>query len=272
MNRCSMRFLAKLTVSFFTVVLFNASACADGLMRSLPEEGCWATYRMSEQWDNGTERQIDVTLKSLGREDTGGTPSSWLEVVFETPDRNTRLAFRFLTPDQYLVTGADPLGQAVRVWVRKDDAEPRLDASWSGFLPRLALAVPAQIKNQTWSDDQESVLHGGKKLDCDVVTGTLNMEFPKTKTITKYRLLSNAAVPFGVAAASVEATAVGNCDPDPNAECNFVNGTVRFTLTSMGRNATSVVYLPDGSDDEPSDARETSASSFLKSESTSRSP
>ncbi len=233
-------------------MILPTSAYSDGLLRQLPSEGSWATYRMSEKWDDGTKREIDVTIKSLGSEAAEGLPCSWFEIVMQLPDKSMRKAYRFLTPNEHVLS--DPLGKALQVWVRQNEAAPFRDEAWDQFLPRLMLIAPARFENETKHDETKAVTYAGNRLECQVVSGTSTKQVTGSKTIAKYRVLLSDDMPFGVAAVTIDATVVTNCDPDPQAECNFTKGTVEFVATSTGQNAKSVVLVADATSGAPSDA------------------
>ncbi|WP_146597645.1 hypothetical protein [Novipirellula galeiformis] len=227
---------------------------------------------MSEAWSDGTKREIDVTLKAFGGESVDGTECTWIEIVFQTPDKKTRRAYEFLAPNDCLKTGADPLRKAVDVWVRKDDDQSRRDMSWDDFLPRLFLVCPPRMDKQDLLDETETMMLGGDELKCNIVTGVGTQKFPGETTTTKYRLATNDAIPFGVARATLSLQCIGKCDPDPNAQCNLTTGTVVFVVTAIGKNAKPVVQLGRPTADEQLDARETSSASELNGKSTPRSP
>lgn len=220
--------------------LFCGQAFADGLFRKLPSDGSWATYRMSETWSDGTKREIDVTLKAFGRESIDGKECTWIEIVFQTPDRKTRRAFRFLAPNDCLKTGADPLRKAVDVWVRKNDGQSRRDMSWDDFLPRLSLVCPPQMNNETVLDETEIVIVGGDKLKSRIVTGTSQTFGPETTT-TIYRLATSDMVPFGVARATLSIDCIGKLEPTK--EWYLDAGTVKFVVTAIGKNAKPFVQV-----------------------------
>ncbi|MBC8872088.1 MAG: hypothetical protein H8E44_21875 [Planctomycetes bacterium] len=267
-----MKCVTLLCASGLLAALLGAEGRADGVFRELPSNASWATYRMSEAWDDGTKREIDVTLKAFGGESVDGVDCTWIEIVFQTPDNKTRRAYQFLTPNDWLKTGTDPLRKALDVWVRKDDSESRRDMSWDAFLPRLFLVCPPKMDSQAILDDTETVMLGDEELKCKVVTGVGTYEFPVERTTTKYRLATTDAVPFGVARATLSLQCLGKCDLDSNAACNLTTGTVTFVVTAMGKNAKPVVEVGRDAIDEQPDARETSAPLTLKSQSTPRSP
>jgi len=212
---------------------------------------------MSEAWDDdGTKREIDVTLKAFGGESVDGVECTWIEIVFQTPDKKTRRAYQFLTPNAFLKTGADPLRKALDVWVRKDDGASRRDTSWDSFLPRLFLVCPPKMDIQAVLDETETVMLGGDELKCSVVTGVGTYAFPIETTTAKYRLATTDAIPFGVARATLSLQCIGKCDPDPTAECNLYTGTVTFVVTAIGKNAKAVVQRGRPTSDEPDDATE----------------
>lgn len=227
--------------SLFSV---GSRAFADGLFRSLPDAGAWATFRMAETWSDGTKRKIDVTLKALEKREIDGVDCRWVEIVFETPDKSARKAFRFLTPRHFLRTGEDPLGQAKDVWVRNLNNDPQRDLKWDEFLPRLMLACPPKIDETFQQTETVDLEEGAGK--GHVVTGRGTQKFygGALTVSTKYRLITAKAVPFGTARATLKVTERAKCDLDnPDAVCDVTTGTVKFTLTDSGRNAESLIQI-----------------------------
>lgn len=227
-----------------TFVFVAAPAFADGLFRKLPPEGSWATFRMSEEWSDGKKRNIDVTLKAFGKEIVDGVDCRWIELELQTLDGKTRRAHRFLSPVASLETGVDPLGTAVDIWVRKNDGEPRRDMSWDNFLPRLMIVCPPKIDKETVLPEAEQIETKVDSLPGKVVTGKGDQKFLRgtIAVASKYRLVTNDLLPFGVGSAKLEITQRKNCDMgNPDAVCEILTGTVTFSLVEFGDKARATV-------------------------------
>lgn len=244
-NRFRLRCYLALTLVFAVTPAFG-----DGLFRKLPPEGAWATFRMSEEWSNGTKRNIDVTLRAFGSEIVDGVDCRWIELELQTLDGKTRRAHRFLSPVAALETGADPLGTAIDVWVRNNDGEPRRDMSWDNFLPRLMIVCPPKIDKETVLAETEQIAIKEDSLLGKVVTGKGDQEFSRgtIAVASKYRLVTNDTLPFGVGSATLSITQRQNCDIDnPNAVCETLTGTVEFSLVAFGDKARASVDVANQS-------------------------
>ncbi|MCR9211679.1 MAG: hypothetical protein NXI28_25935 [bacterium] len=231
---------------YLAFLFVAAPAFGDGLFRKLPPEGSWTTFRMSEEWSDGKKRNIDVTLKAFGKEIVDGVDCRWIELELQTVDGKTRRAHRFLSPVASLETGADPLGTAVDVWVRKNDGEPRRDMSWDDFLPRLMIACPPKIDKETVLPETEQIETKEVSLLGRVVTGKGDQEFLRgtIAVASQYRLVTNDMLPFGVGSAKLSITQRKNCDiGNPDAVCEILTGTVEFTLVAFGGDAKATVNV-----------------------------
>jgi len=59
-------------------LLASHHASADGIVRRAAADGAWATFYGAEKWNDGTERTIEFTIKSVGRTTVDGQPARWI--------------------------------------------------------------------------------------------------------------------------------------------------------------------------------------------------
>jgi hypothetical protein len=224
------------------LVLTSSLTYGDGIVRDLPSAGQWSKYRMSEQWSDGTKRELTITIKRLAT--TSQTPSAltWLEVVFETLDGKTRSAYRFLTPEKSLSNG-DPLAEAVDVWVREHDGKSTRDMDWGNFLPRLSLVCMPKLEDETQNAEPKILEVNGETLICPRVSGKYSKTYPGETANADCVLSTSSRIPFGVAHAIYAMRCIGKCDPDPTAECNLSTGTVEFRITDFGNDSVALVEV-----------------------------
>lgn len=224
------------------VLLFVTSSVAygDGLIRELPSSGQWSKYRMSENWSDGTARELNITIKRLLPVPNTPPKQVWLEIVYETLDGKTRSSYRFLTPEESIANG-DPMAAAVDVWVREHDGKSTRDMDWGNFLPRLSLVCMPQLENETPIAESKSLRVNGETLLCKQVTGKYSKSYACETANADCQLSISADIPFGVAHAVYDMRCIGRCDPDPTAECNLTTGTVEFRIIDFGNDAVSLV-------------------------------
>ena len=228
---------------FSMVLLFVTTSVAygDGLIRELPSSGQWSKYRMSENWSDGTARELNITIKRLLPVPNTSTPKQvWLEIVFETLDGNTRSSYRFLTPEESIANG-DPMAAATEVWVRIHDGKSTLDMDWGNFLPRLSLICMPKLENETPIAESKSLKVNGETLLCKQVKGKYSKSYPGETANANCQLSISPNIPFGVGHAVYEMRCIGRCDPDPTAECNLTTGTVEFRIIDFGNDAVALV-------------------------------
>lgn len=221
----------------FAVVLFVlvvvAPVRADGLIRSVPEDGQWVKYHGRLSFA-GMEATGTVTLRSVGTEDVDGKPARWVEVDMQLEDE-PRDVYKMLIPEARLKAGVDPVDHVVRAWRRTGDDEPirieenaNLDFSFLGAMLHAPVKTTAREKSKKSFPWQRGTLEaasitGARKLDADGrVQGTL------TATVWPHD-----EVPFGVAGLNV----------DVALENGGSSVVIELAVSDIGKDAKSV--LPD---------------------------
>ena len=122
-------------ILFSAAFVFFCSAAAtargDGMLYQLPEDGAWVVFDMTGVNKNGDrEEKFSGTLRmaSVGRTTENGVPCRWIEVTLDVKKSNgdsyEASVSKVLMPDKFLKKGENPLGHAVRAWVRTNDKKP----------------------------------------------------------------------------------------------------------------------------------------------------
>lgn len=222
-------------VSCGIVCLNAALARGDGLVRRLPEDGAWALFYCTEEYDDGEKRTEWITIKSVGTIVEDGQACRWIEVVLQNDEgrrKGTGSTWKFLIPEKHFVPEGDPLDHVIRTWHKYENQQSvRRDIDF--FKPRLHLIIPPPIKDLKEIAEKQTVDWQRGQLVCNVLVGTIRQEY-KVETVKKqYRIAVHDKVGFGVAAVKIEM----------ESDLPY-KGTVQFMLTDMGTDAKS--GIPDG--------------------------
>jgi len=214
------------------LTLLPATGRADGLIRTLPKDGAWASFYCSEEFDDGFKRDLYVTVQSVEREDVKGEPCRWIEVKNQRPaewPKGDAGVWKLLIPEKHLTPDGDPLGHVVRSWSKTTDGVARRDVAEG--LPRLYLVLPPAIKGlKEVREEQHFDWQKGRLTSKMTLVGAAR-HVNRVETVrTTYRLALSDQVPFGVAGAKLELESSGG-----------YKGTVQYWLVDMGTGATSAV-------------------------------
>lgn len=165
-------------------------AHADGLIRKLPEDATWATFKVEGYKEKRNNRKEPVAgwmrMSSVGSATEEGQPCRWIEFddTFskgERPER--RVINKLLIPEKYLTAGETPGEQIVRGWSRFDQPE-------QGSVRPLDKLEGKPFASQAWvylvgpaTDEQklEPITIDHKKLGqitCERRTGTFRAKIP----------------------------------------------------------------------------------------------
>ncbi len=225
---------AALLASLVLAVASPGRGRADGLVRQLPEDGAWASFYCTEEFDDGLKREHYVTIKSVGRERAGGEPCRWVELAYHRDAARTKGtggAWKLLIPEKHLGPDGDPLGHVVRAW--RKGADGLQPGGLDDGRPRLDLVMPPAIPGlKEVRDEQHFDWQRGRLTSTRALVGAARHAHRVEMVQTSYRLALSDRVPFGVAGAKIEL------------ESNIgYKGTVQYWLVDMGSGATS--DLPD---------------------------
>lgn len=221
-----------LVASCVFVLGLAATSRSDCLVRDLPNDGAWAVFWDTEQFDDGTKRDLWITIKSVGRTEMAGEPCRWIEIKYQSEEsrkKETGTVFKLLIPEMHLKPGGDPLKHVLKAW-RKNPTlqEPVPIDRIEDWLPRLYLVVAPPIENLKKTDEQQNVDWQQGQLACSVLEGSNQYTTQTEKISARYRLAVNPKVPFGVAAAKVEIESNDG-----------YKGTLQYSLIDMGTGAVS---------------------------------
>lgn len=206
---------------------------ADGLIRSLPEDGRWVEFHGTLKFA-GNESSGKVLLRSVGTEDVNGKPARWVELESQV-DGMTHELVKMLVPESKLKAGFDPVDHYVRAWRRTGEEAPRLvenpkelDYSVLGAM----LHAPME-KSETGTTEREFPWQKGK-LTATPISGKRKLdEDANIRGTIESTVWPHADVPFGVAGLTVDV------EPE-NASTSIV---LELVVSDFGKDAKSA--MPD---------------------------
>lgn len=206
------------------------SASGDGLIQTLPLSKSWVRYRMSEEWANGTAREIDISIRLVRRELYKNIPCSFVEILLSVPDDTSiKRSYLFLMLDGQKIDHTF-LTNPTSVWSKKSDGVyARKNDPWDGFLPRLKLIFLPTAERMSTSLNK-TIRVDAVELDCTVHSGASSYKSDTEHVQVTYEIAESAKVPFGVAelTLSVDQRLLGDAES--------TTGTIKFHLTEFGAN------------------------------------
>lgn len=192
-------------------------AAADGFFLQLPKDGAWVKYRMTNRLFGPSARESrregELRISSVGTVRENGTECRWIEIRDENRHQDGRMAFvyvtKFLIPVAKLKDGHPAQADILRVWRKKNDADPELlqgpfkneGMRYAIFFPGETVAAdkPRQLEERTFTVN-------GDAMPTQAILQ--RRAFFKTgyKDVVDFRLWTHKKVPFGVAGAQIEWT------------------------------------------------------------------
>ena len=92
---------------------------ADLLLQTLPKDGAWVTFQCSEEYADGTKRELWLTIKSVGQDNVDEQACRWIELKYQNDaarQAGSGSVMKFLIPEKVLATGGDPFGHVRKAW------------------------------------------------------------------------------------------------------------------------------------------------------------
>lgn len=211
--------LANRTMVALAAVLMAAtiaahSAHADGLIRKLPEDGTWATFKTEGYKEKRDKRKEPTTgwlrISSVGRVTEEAQPCRWLEFdsTYSNGGRPERRSIdKLLLPEKYLVAGEAPGDQVLRGWTRFDQPEQgkirKLDVIDGKPYPgqsSFVLVGPASDERRLEPIEIDHKKLG--RITCERVTGTFRFKAPNPQDARDvsgtFEARLHDGAPFGV--------------------------------------------------------------------------
>ena len=175
------------------------------LIQTLPADGAWVTFNVNAKV-NDQEFVLTGTVRSVGQALHGGKPCRFIEYeqatdappAIDIPQLGN-LTWRLLVPEEEFGEGKDPLGKAVKKWVKFDKAEPEAVESIEQKDPIFASLFQGPKQNVKTEDSKEKVSWQQGNLECSVITGRNELEFGIVKLNVTHRVFRHRDVPFGIA-------------------------------------------------------------------------
>lgn len=231
-----------------SAVITAQAALADGLIRKLPDDGTWATFKTEGYKEKRDKRKETSTgwlrISSVGRVTEDGQPCRWLEVdsTYSNGGRPERRSIdKLLLPEKYLAAGEAPGEHVLRGWTRFDQPE-------QGQVRKLGLIDGKSYPGQSAfvlvgpaSDERrlEPIEVDHKKLGritCERVTGTFRFKAPAAPEARDvsgtFEARLHEGAPFGVVWYEI-------VTPSPDGR------ELKMTLSLDDLGPTAVSALPD---------------------------
>lgn len=225
------------------VPLMTAAVCsdvrADGLVRTLPEDGSWVKYNIRMQANDATITGT-VRVASVGKGFTEAGACRWIEVRLDTsgPAEGTIAArSKFLVPESAVMRGKDPTALIEKKWLKMGDGALQ-DLKVEPFEPvdhLLKLFAGPPLKGVE-ALPAIAVANKLGNLDCPGETGKTELNALGAKLKPQVEARWNDKVPFGTVEyrVSFEETLPGD---------NRLSVSIHLTYEDSGDGATS--ELPD---------------------------
>jgi hypothetical protein len=164
---------------------------ADGLIRQLPADATWATFRQEGYQEKRDKRKEPfggwLRMSSVGAEKEEAQPCRWIEFdrTYATGDRAERRSIhKLLIAEKYLAVGETPGEHVLRGWSRFDQPEPgeprELPKREGKLYPGQAwffLVGPASDERQLEPIKLEHKKLG--QITCERRTGTFHFTLPR---------------------------------------------------------------------------------------------
>src|SRR5581483_3268117 len=139
------------------------------LLETLPADGKWVKYDLRLQI-GGQDHNLTWAARSVGNCQQGGRDLRCIETELTGGNDIPSSVHRMLVPVDAFGPGKHPLGQAIRMWVKKDNTAPESFDSISGD-PLTALFLAGATEQVRRLPQKEGVNWQRGKLECDVFTG-----------------------------------------------------------------------------------------------------
>lgn len=168
----------------------TSAAHADGLIRKLPDDATWATFKVEGYKEKRNKRKEPVAswlrMSSVGSATEDGQPCRWIELddTYSKDGRpERRVINKLLIPENHLTAGQTPGEHIVRGWSRFDQPE-------QGSVRTLDKLEGKPFASQAWvylvgpaTDEQklEPIKTDHKKLGqvtCERRRGTFHAKIP----------------------------------------------------------------------------------------------
>lgn len=207
------------------------AARADLLWQKLPEDGTWVTFQCSEEYADGTKRELWLTIKSVGQTPLEKQTGRWVELKYQNAEARqagTGSVMKFLIPEKEFETGGDPFGHVRKAWKGSigEQAMPIDDVAALRHRLNLVLSPPIQDLKKT---KQRKIISGSKeKIRCNIWQGAGRYELTGEKVSATYSLGLHDELPTGVAWAKIEIESVLSG-----------KGTIVYSLIDSGTGAVS---------------------------------
>lgn len=215
------------------------AARADGLVRSLPEDGSWVKYTVRMQ-ANDASITGTVRVASVGKGFTEAGACRWIEVRLETtgPSEGTISAkAKFLVPESAVARGKDPTMLLEKKWLKMGDG-PLTDLKVEPFEPVDHLLKLFAGPPLTGAEALPAIAIANKlgNLDCPGETGKTELLALGAKLKPQIETRWNEKVPFGTVEyrMSFQETLPGD---------NKIEVSIHLTYEDSGDGATT--ELPD---------------------------
>lgn len=164
---------------------------ADGLIRKLPADATWATFKQEGYQERRDKRQESfggwLRISSVGAAIEEAQPCRWIEFdrTYSTGDGSERRSIhKLLIPEKYLAVGETPGEHVLRGWSRFDQTEPgeprELRQRDGKLFPGQAwifLVGPASDERQLEPIKLEHKKLG--RITCERRTGTFHFTLPR---------------------------------------------------------------------------------------------
>lgn len=206
--------ISQIVLTLVVITLATHAALADGLIRKLPEDGTWATFK-SEGYKQKRNKQKEpstgwLRISSVGSVTEEGQPCRWLEIdsTYSNGGRPERRAIdKLLLPEKYLAAGEAPGDHVLRGWIRFDQPEEgkirKLDLLDGKPYPgqsSFVLVGPASDERRLEPIEIDHKKLG--RITCERLTGTFRFKVPaaqETREISgTFEARLHEAAPFGV--------------------------------------------------------------------------
>lgn len=213
----------------------SADAKPAGLLQTLPADGAWVSYDVTVTV-NEQDFTMTATARSVGQALHDGQQCRFIEYEqsVEAPPAISvpqlgNLTWRLLVPEEEFGEGRDPLGKAVKTWIKIDDRDPEAVESIELKDPIYKILFQGPRKNLRNEDAKEKINWQRGQLECAVVTGHNDLELGIAKLHMTHRVLRHRDIPFGIAALQQELTG-SLFGQEPKI-------TIRVTLRDHGKDA-----------------------------------
>jgi hypothetical protein len=224
------RILATVVVVFLAA---SSSVRAEPLLQLLPEDGAWVAFTGNVD-ENGQKQSVTWTVKAVGKKDVAGVACRWIEMAV-TQEEKCLILLKCLVPESEFGKGKHPLGAAKQVFVKRGDEQPMDVGSLLAVDPSYALFLQGPGPDAKKLDTKEAIETQSGKLECDVITGTNQIDVGGLKISMTTRLLHSEKIPFGLAGGKLEFSITING--------NSQMAKAEFTFKESGKDAKSA--LPD---------------------------